>query len=127
VDLSNVTREQKEYVAIGALVLFIVFLFLPWFGSDGFDTSGWDLVPASWVLLIFAIAAILLLAADAFRFELPVRAPVGATAAYLASIPLIVTFMFLVDISGRKYGVVLSFIFALVAVIAAVILWREDR
>jgi hypothetical protein len=130
VDLSAITREQKVLAAAGACVLFIVFLFLPWFGFGGEDISGWDAVPSSWVLLIFAILATVILVADAFRFEIPIRVSVGAAAAYLTSVLMIVTVMFVLEpvggFGGREWGIFLALVFAIIAFLASLAVWQED-
>jgi hypothetical protein len=126
-DLSSFTRENKQLVAVGAGILFIISLFFPWYGSGDFDVSGWDAVASSWIPLIFSILAIVVLAADAFRVELPVRVNASAFAAYCTSIPLIVTVMYVFEGSvGRKWGLFLALVFALISFIAAAVVWRED-
>jgi hypothetical protein len=130
VDLSAVTREQKLLVAAGACVLFIVFLFLPWFGVGDADIDGWDAVPSSWVLLVFAVLATVVLAADAFGVETPLRLSVGAVATYLTSVLLIVTLMFVLEpiggFGGREWGIFLALVFAIVAFLASLAAWREE-
>jgi hypothetical protein len=126
-DLSSFTRENKELVSVGAGVLFIVSLFFPWYGAGGFDVSGWDAVASSWIPLIFSIIAIVVLAADAFQVELPVRVNASAFGAYCTSIPLIVTVMYIFEGSvGRKWGLFLALVFALIAFVTAALVWRED-
>jgi hypothetical protein len=125
-DLRSLTRENKELVAAGAGVLFIISLFFPWYGVSGFTISGWDVVASSWILLIFMLVAVLVLAADAFQVELPVRVAPGAVATYCASIPLIVTLMYLFDGNGRQWGIFLALVFSLVAFGVTVAVWRED-
>ncbi len=127
-DLRSITRENKQLVAAGAGVLFIVSLFFPWYGAGDATVNGWDLVVSSWIPLIFTLLAIAVLAADAFRVDLPVRVNASAFAAYCTSIPLIVTAMYLFDGNGlsRKWGIFLALVFSAVACIASAIVWRED-
>jgi peptidoglycan/LPS O-acetylase OafA/YrhL len=126
-DLRSITRENKQLVAAGAGVLFIVSLFFPWYGAGDFTISGWDAVASSWIVLIFMILAIVVLAADAFRVDLPVRVNASAFAAYCSSIPLIVTVMYVFEGgAGRKWGLFLALVFSAIAFIASAIVWRED-
>jgi hypothetical protein len=126
-DLSSFTRENKQLVAVGAGILFIISLFFPWYGAGGFDVSGWDAVASSWIPLIFSILAIIVMAADAFRVDLPVRVNASAFAAYCTSIPLIITVMYVFEGSvGREWGLFLALVFALISFGAAAIVWRED-
>jgi hypothetical protein len=130
-DLSSITRENKQLIAAGGGVLFIVSLFFPWYGADtpigDFTVSGWDAVASSWIVLIFMILAVVVLAADAFRVDLPVRVNATAFAAYCSSIPLIVTVMYVFEGSGgRKWGLFLALVFAAIAFIATAVVWRED-
>jgi hypothetical protein len=129
----TLTREQKMLGAAAANVLFIIMLFLPWLGSgiSGIDisASGDDVIPSFWVLLIFAILAAGMLAADALNFELPALVRPAAWAAYLSSVPMIVTIMIFLDVEGasRKVGLWLALVFSIVATVLAVMHWREER
>lgn len=131
----SLTREQRMLGAAGALVIFIIGLFLNWYGSDieGIDASisGFDAVPSGWILLIFAIVAAGLLAAEALRIDLPI--PVGrpsSVATFLTSVCFIITLMFMLEGpgvgGGRKIGLFLAFIFALIAFVLCVWTWREE-
>ncbi|HVG99200.1 MAG TPA: hypothetical protein VM844_00440 [Miltoncostaeaceae bacterium] len=126
--MRSITREQRMLAAAAANVLFIITLFFPWYGVGDFDFSGDDVIPAWWLMLIFAAVAALILAADAYNFELPAAISPAATAGYLTSVTFIVTFMVFVDGGGgsRKFGVWLALIFSLVATILAVVHAREE-
>ena len=129
--MNSLTREQRMLGAAGASVLFILSLFFPWFGSrfGGVDVSasGQDIVPSWWILLIFGAIAAGLLAADVFNFELPAVVNPATWAAYLTSVNFIVTLMiFLEGGSGRKFGLFLALLFALVALVLSVMHWREE-
>jgi hypothetical protein len=128
-DLRNLTREQRTLGAAGACVLYIISLFFPWYGAGGVTFSGWDVVSSSWILLIVMALAAATMAADALRIEVPIRVKHGAVAAYCTSFALLVTLMYLLDSNGvgRKWGIFLALIFAIIAFVPAVMLWREDR
>lgn len=126
-DLSSVTPQQKMLVAAGANVLFVLSLFFDWFGSGPFGLSGFDALPSSWILLIMALAAAALLAAEAFDYDLPVRAPALVLAFYLSSIPFWFSLAYLLDgdYGGRKIGMFLGFLFSAVATVVSGLLARD--
>lgn len=128
--MNSLTREQRMLGAAGACVLFIISLFFSWYGTGDVTFSGDDVVPSWWILLIFAAAAAALLAADAFNFELPARIDPASSAAYLTSVVFIVTVMVFLEGGGggvgRRFGLFLALLFSLVAVVLAVMHWREE-
>lgn len=117
----SLTREHKLLIAAGANVIFIISIFLNWYGVGDFGISGMDAIPSGWIFLIFAIAAALLFAAEAFNFELPPPVNPVLWGTYLTSVLAIVSVaMFLEGSGGRKIGLILAVIFAIVGTIAAV-------
>ncbi len=129
VGVGGITREQKMLGAAAANVVFIISLFLDWFGASGgglsIGFSGLDAVPSGWILLIIAALAAVVLAAEGFYLELPVRTS-AAMGLYLSSIPFIVTLMFLLEGGPRKFGIWLAIISSAVAVVLAGLAWREE-
>ena len=65
--VDNLTPEIKRYVAGGGHALFALSLFLTW----GASLSGWSILPSGWLWFVAAAAVALIVAADAFRFDLP--------------------------------------------------------
>lgn len=136
-DPSSITPQQKMLGAAGASVLFAIsMLFFPWFGfnvPDGvnvdFDTTstGWQALPSSWIFLIMTLVAAAAFTAAAFDYELPVPLNPLALGAYCASVPFIVTFAALLEGDGRKFGLFLATLFALVAVVLGTWVWREEE
>jgi hypothetical protein len=126
--MGNITREQRMLGAAAANILFLISLFFPWFGFAGVNISGDDVIPSWWVMLIFAIVAAVILAADAYNFELPAIVNPAAWAAYLTSVTFIVTLMVFLDgdAGSRKFGVWLALIFSLAATILVVVHAREE-
>lgn len=127
-----ITPQQKMLGAAGANVLFVISMFFPWFGisAGGFSasSSGWDSLPAPFIILLAAAVAAALLAAAAYDYELPVRVPPLLAAAYLSSIPLWFSFTYLIDGGpGRKWGLFLAFVFSLAATVLSFLAWREDE
>ena len=123
----TLNREQRMLAAAAANILFVISLFFPWFGALGVDFSGQDTVPSWWILLIFAVVAAALLAADALNFEVPAVIDGAAWAAYLTSVTFIVTLMVFLEFDGKKFGVFLAVLFSLVATALSVMHWRDER
>lgn len=136
-DASNITPQQKMLGAAGASVLFaIAMLFFPWFGADlpegidiDIDTSatGWEALPSAWIFLILTLIAAAAFAAAAFDYELPIPLNPLALGAYCISVPFIVTLAALFEGGGRKFGLFLAALFALVAVALGTWVWREEE
>jgi hypothetical protein len=139
VDPSSITPQQKMLGAAGASVLFAIsMLFFPWFGLDvpegvavpeGLDvtSTGWEALPSSWIFLIMTLIAAAAFSAAAFDYELPVPFSPLALGAYCASVPFIVTIAALFEGGGRKFGLFLASLFALVAVVLGTWVWREEE
>jgi hypothetical protein len=128
--VNSITREQRMYAAAGASILFIISLFFTWFGQDfgevEVNLSGEDAVPSWWILLIFAAVAAAVLIAEAMNFELPPAVRPAQWAAYLTSVCFIVTLMIFLEGDNRKFGIFLALLFSVVAMILAVMHWREE-
>ncbi len=123
------TRQREIYIATGANLLFALSLLLPWFTLGSYASiSGWSALPAPWLILLVALVAALALLADVNRFELPVRVPPLAIAAYASTIPLWFSFTDLASGgTGRGWGLYVAVLASLVATVFAVRVWREDR
>jgi hypothetical protein len=126
-NVGSLPREQKALGAAGASLLFAISLLFPWFDALGDSVSGFDALYSGWLVVAIAVVVAGILAADARGIRLPARLSVGA-AAYLASLPFVVTLMaFLDDRGGRRWGLYLSLLFAILALVGTLFLWREDR
>jgi hypothetical protein len=130
VSTSAAVRQRQIYIAAGANIVFIVSLFLPWFALGSYDSiSGWSVLPAPFLILLAALAAIVGMFAAVSRIALPLRLhPIGV-AAYASSIPLWFATADLIGGggTGRDWGLVVAFLAALVATVFAVRVWRETR
>lgn len=129
-NLAQFTREQRLFAAAGAFALFLISLFLPWFGFGDESVSATDAVASWWIILIFALAAIALLAAEGLGVQLPPILRALPLALYLGSVILIVTLMYFFEGGGaadREWGLFLALIFSIVAVAATFLVWREER
>lgn len=120
-NLGAIPREQKLLIAAGANVVFIVAMFLDWFGEFGRnDIDGY------WILLIIAALSAAVFAADALNFELPPVAGI-ATATYLTSLLFFDTFLALFEGSDHALGFWLAIVASAVSTFLAWSVWREDR
>ena len=60
------------------------------------------------------------------NFELPPAVRPAPWAAYLTSVCFIVTLMIFLEGDNRKFGIFLALLFSVVAMILAVMHWREE-
>jgi peptidoglycan/LPS O-acetylase OafA/YrhL len=126
VDLQGISREQKELGAAVCMLLFIISLFLKWQTWGPISGSGADL--GSWPLvLLIALAAGGIMAADALGMEIPLRrmAPT-AVATYLMSLLVFYVLVFLFAIDGIAYGVWLALLFSIVGLVLTFSVYRQD-
>lgn len=123
---SELTREQGMLGAAAACALYLVSLFLPWIGGGGVSLSGSEVVPSWWLLLLFALVAAVVLAAEAFDVDLPLRVNPTAVPAYLASVLFIVTAMVFLEADGRRFGLFLALLFSAAAAGLAAYVWRRE-
>ena len=129
-NLSQLTREHKLFAAALGNVVFIISLFLNWFGVSGIDSKPDDVLGMWWLYLIFGVAAAVLFLAAAINFDLPPPINPIVWGTYLTSINFIVSATNFIDPPGpleREIGLILAFIFTLVALIGAIWAWREER
>lgn len=131
----SLTREQRMLGGAAACALFVISLFLPWFdvGSQSFSAD--EAVASWWLLLIFAVVAGGVMAAEGLNVELPAQVRPPGLAAYLTSFIFLVTLMYFLEGGagsgdlgvGRGFGIFLALIFSLVAAVLAVLTWRQER
>lgn len=136
--IKGLPREQKMLGVAAAMLVFIISLFLKWYGVDApsVDIPGIDLgdlsvkgtaIDSWWIALILAIVAGGVYAAEALNFPLPVKwATIGAGA--LAA--LLVFFWALthvIDGGGLKFGAWLGLIASAVSAILAGVVWSQER
>ncbi len=129
-DFANMTMGQKKMLGAAACcVMFIISLFMPWFGAGGFSRNGWESMPSSWIFLLLALAAAAILVMAALDMDLPIPVPPFATSFYLISIPFWVTLAMLLegDYPGKKIGLFIGLIFSLAAAALTVMIGREEE
>lgn len=124
-DLREITREQKMLGAAVAVLLFVISLFLKWQSVGPFSSSGTDI--GAWpIVLIIALVAGGILAAEALGMRVPIRVRPTALCSYLISLLVFYVVVFIFTIDGLGYGIWLALIFSLVALGLTVALNRED-
>lgn len=124
-DLREITREQKMLGAAVAVLLFVISLFLKWQSVGPLSSSGTDI--GAWpIVLIIALVAGGILAAEALGMQVPIRMRPAALCAYLISLLVFYVVVFIFTIDGLGYGIWLALIFSLVALGLTVALNRED-
>ena len=127
-DLRSLTREQKMLAAAVANVLFVIMLFLPWYDFGAGSSSGWSTIDSSWIILVIALVAAALLAVEALNIaQLPPAVAGIGVPTYLTSLTFWFTIFYLVGYSGTKIGIYLALIFAIIANLFTLWLWRESR
>jgi hypothetical protein len=127
-DLRSLTREQRMLAAAVANVLFVIMLFLPWYDFGTGSISGWSAIDSSWIIMVIALVAAAVLAAEALNVvQLPPFLTGAGVPAYLTSLTFWFTIFFLIGASGTKVGIILALIFSVIANIFTVWLWRESR
>jgi hypothetical protein len=111
-----------------ANVLFVIMLFLPWYDLGAGSQSGWSTIDSSWIILVIALVAAALLAVEALNIaQLPPAVSGIAVPTYLTSLTFWFTMFYLVGYSGTKIGIYLALIFAIIANLFTLWLWRESR
>ena len=120
--IRGLPREQKMFGIAGAMLLFVISLFLKWFGSfKGTDIDSW------WIALIVAIIGGGIFLAEALNVPPPVKwatIPVGALATVLV---FFWAFTHFIDGSDLKFGAWLALISSLIGMILAVTVWNQER
>jgi len=126
VDLQGISREQKEMGAAVCMLLFIISLFLKWQSFGPISGSGADL--GSWPLvLIIALVAGGIVAADGLRMEIPLRRMNPTSlATYLMSLLVFYVIVFIFAIDGLSYGVWLALIFSVIGLVLTFSVYRQD-
>jgi hypothetical protein len=120
--LRGLPREQKMFGVGGAMLIFIISLFLKWFGPfKGTDIDSW------WVALIVALIGGGIFVAEALNVPPPVKwatISVGALATVLVFFWALTHF---IDGSQLKFGAWLALLSSLVGMIIAVTVWNQER
>lgn len=124
--IKGLPREQKMLGVAVAMLVFIISLFLKWFGVGDFSFKGKD-IDSWWIALILAIVAGGIYAAEALNFPPPVKwatIGVGTLSAFLV---FFWAFIHLIDGSNLKFGAWLALIASAVGTILAGVVWNQER
>ncbi len=125
-DLQGISREQKELGAAVCMLLFIISLFLKWQTFGPISGSGADL-GSWWLVLIIALVAGAIVAADSLNMEIPLRRMNPTSlATYLMSLLVFYSLVFIFAIDGLSYGVWLALIFSVIGLALTYSVYRQD-
>ena len=125
-DLQGISREQKELGAAVCMLLFIISLFLKWQTFGPISGSGADL-GSWWLVLIIALVAGAIVAADSLNMEIPLRRMNPTSlATYLMSLLVFYSLVVIFAIDGLSYGVWLALIFSVIGLALTYSVYRQD-
>ncbi|MCU0307466.1 MAG: hypothetical protein MUE51_06790 [Thermoleophilia bacterium] len=89
--------------------------------------SGWDVIDSSWLVIVIAGVAALLLLLDAFGGDAFARIQVPGLATFLAGMPLFYVALFIIAVDGRRWGVWVALGLSAGALLLAAASWALDR
>jgi hypothetical protein len=138
VDLDKLTNGDK--VVLGAGIVFLISVFLPWFGAGPYDGNGFD-VGFLWGTLPFLLALVMIAQVVVDRFtavelpELPVtwgqvHVALGGLIAFLVVLKLLLGyevcgFGFCEDLD-RKFGLFIAVLAGIGLVVGGILKMQED-
>lgn len=103
---------------------FIGGMFLPWFAGD---VSGWDVIDSSWLVIVLAGAAALLLLLDATSGAAFGALPIPGLATFLTGFPLFYVALFLIPAEDPRWGVWVALGLSAGALVLTTLAWIADR
>ena len=124
--IRGLPREQKMLGVAAAMLVFIVSLFLKWYGVAGFSAKGTD-IDSWWIALIIAIVGGGIYAAEALNFPLPFKWATIGVGALSALLVFFWAFTHLIDGSHLKIGAWLALIVSAAGALLAGIVWNQER
>ena len=128
--MNNLTPEIKRYIAGGGHALFALSLFFAWrsISAGGFSASasGWSLLPSGWLWFAAAVAVALIVAADAFRFELPPFLNINLATLLSAAIAFYMLATLFEGLDGTGFGYWLGLIGSLAGFAMLMIVRHEE-
>lgn len=120
--IRGLPREQKMFAIGAGMLLFVISLFLKWFGPfKGTDIDSW------WIALIIAIIGGGIFVAEALNIPPPVRWATLATGALSTVLVFFWSLTHLIDGANLKFGAWLALIASLVAMVLALTVWNQER
>jgi hypothetical protein len=133
--IRGLPREQKMFAVAGAMVLFIISLFLTWYGggevsvgSISIDTSisGFD-IDSWWIALVLAIVGGGVFLAEALGVPPPVRWASLGLGALATLLVFFWTLTHLIDGADLGFGAWLALVVSLVGAGLAGLVWSQER
>ena len=126
---NTLSRPQLLLGAAAACGLFVLTLFVPWFGSGSAELTGEQALPSYWLFLLMAVGAGVLLASEQLGLEMPEWFRTAPHGALLAASPFVITLAIFLEGGGldRRLGVFAALVFSLIAVVFPLLAWRAER
>jgi hypothetical protein len=132
--LRGVSREQKMLGVTVAMIVFIISLFLEWvgvstplgdLGSSGTDANSW------WIVMVLAIVAGGIFAAEALNYPPPTRWATLGVGALAATLVFAWALFHAVDgtegATGLKLGAWIGLVTSAAGTALAVMVWSRER
>ncbi len=125
---ASLSRSQLLSAAAAACGLFVLTLFVPWFGSGSAEITGEEALPSYWLFLLFAIAAGVLLMSESLGFEMPAWFRTAPHGAMVAAFPFVMTLALFLEGGGldRRLGLFAALALSGLAVVLPVLAWRAE-
>ena len=126
---TSLSRQQLLRTAAAACGLFVLTLFVPWFGTGSSEVTGEEALPSYWLFLLLAIAAGVLLLSESLGFDMPPWFRAAPHGALVAAFPFVTTLAIFLEGGGldRRLGVFAALVLTAVAVALPVLAWRAER
>jgi hypothetical protein len=124
--IRGLPREQKMLGVAGAMIVFIISLFLTWYGVAGFSAKGTD-IDSWWIALILAVVGGGIYAAEALNFPVPVKWGTIGVGALCSLLVFFWAFTHLIDGGNLKFGAWLGLIASAIGAILAGVVWNQER
>lgn len=128
-DFANMSLAQKKMLGAGAAcVLYVLALFLPWYGVADFNKNGWSALPSGWLWAAMGAAAAVIFIMSALGNDLPIPVPPFALAFYLISVPFLMSLAMLLESTDAvKFGFFIALLASAAGTVLAVMIAREQE
>lgn len=125
---TSLSRQQLLRAAAAACGLFVLTLFVPWFGSGGAELTGEEALPSYWLFLLLAIAAGVLLMSESLGLEMPAWFRTAPHGAMVAAFPFVMTLAIFLEGGDldRRLGLFAALVLSAIAVVFPILAWRAE-
>lgn len=125
---TSLSRQQLLRVAAAACGLFVLTLFVPWFGSGSAEVTGEEALPSYWLFLLLAIAAGVLLLSESLGLDMPPWFRAAPHGALVAAFPFVATLALFLEGGGldRRLGIFAALVLTAIAVAFPILAWRAE-